>query len=101
MKNQHILLLNEQAAHFFEASKSSNKTKEKLAFAELGRGLLKESREILQSSRKDSVLVYFEFMFILKKKPDFPSYLEFCARIGLDLISNEDYSSLSAQLTQS
>lgn len=100
MKTTHVALLNEQASHYFEQAILSTKSREKLSYTETARAMLKEAREIIQSSRRNSIMVYFEFMLLLKKQPEYKSYLEFCARNDLDLLSESDYISLTSSINK-
>ncbi len=98
MKTKHIQLLNDQAAHYFEQAINTPKPKDKLLFTEQARSLLSEARDVFQNSKRNSILVYFEFMLLLSKKPAYDSYLEFCVRNELDLLSEKDYLDLSRSI---
>ena len=94
MLKSHIKLLNEQAEELFKQSKKSSRSKEKLAYIEQARLLLKEAREILTTQRKQSILCYFEQMLLISKQTSYADYLEFCARNGLTTLSEKDYTDL-------
>jgi len=98
MKTNHITTLSNQADHFFAAAKETDKAREKIMFTDMALTLLREAQSILKSSKRNSLIVFFEFMVLTGKLPTYEIYLEFCARNDLDILSKVDYQSLSLSL---
>lgn len=98
MLKSQISALTEQASFHFEQAKIATTTASQIAHSEQANGLLKEARAVAEKSRRESVLVYFEFMLNIKKEFSFESYLEFCIRNGLKQLSEEDYLELETAL---
>lgn len=98
MLHSQISHLNKQAGHFFELAVSSDKLKEKMAATELARSLMQEARDIFHSTEQNTVLAYFEVCLQLKENPSHPSYMGFCARNKLPLLSQQDYTAIVLEI---
>jgi len=68
-------------------------TEEANATVELGMKCLAEAREILSQMRSNSVLIYLECCAHLSTSGGYGFYLDFCARNGLEIMSEIDYDS--------
>jgi len=66
-------------------------TEESNATIELGMKCLAEARDILGKMRSNSVLIYLECCAHLSSSGGYGFYLDFCARNGLEIMSEIDF----------
>ena len=86
--------LNCQALHYFDQATTAVKAKDKMAFTNLARELMAEAREIFNHSRCQSILTHIEMSLQLKEDFNFKTYLDFCVRNNLPLLSQKDFDDL-------
>lgn len=98
LKSQAILL--HQAGELnLEKAKKATKLSDVKAFTEMGLKCLGESREILEGLKRNSILTFFECCARLEHDGrNYGAYLDFCARNGLDTLSEVDFEAMAAEI---
>jgi len=91
MITKHIQTLNETGLALIEKATTLSKIQEIERCISLGTELLEKSRNILQESKQNSILIFVEFCLHLKIHGNYSLYLEFCARNNMQMFSEEDF----------
>ena len=87
--------LNETGLRLLEKADKCTKVQDVESFIKLGAECLEKSREILSQMRSNSVLIFVECCAHLESKNSYGDYLDFCARNGLEILSEIDFKSVA------
>jgi hypothetical protein len=99
MYRNQIEALTETATDFLAKAKLSQKANESRTFLDAGMAAFAAAREIADSIRANSILCFLECATQLQRRGDsYPAYLEFCARNGLETLSEKDFQAVCAQI---
>ncbi len=99
MKQTQIQILQESGIALLAKASRCEKTSDVQTFTDLGLKCLKEAREILDTLRSNSVFVFIQCCWHMHRDSrNFGVYLEFCARNKLEVVSEVDFDSISADL---
>ena len=92
--------LNETGLELLEKAKQVGKVSDAKTYTELGFKCLAEARDILAEMKSNSILIFFECC--AHKNVSFvgwyDAYLDFCARNGLEILSEEDFDNLAKDI---
>lgn len=97
LENQ-ISTLNKMAEDLWKKASLTAKPNEVAQLTELALKCMADAREIFESKRHNSVLLYAECCLGAEKQPDYAHYLDFCARNGLAVISGKDFFDVLADV---
>lgn len=91
--------LNSTGLALLDKAESVAKASDVRSYTELGMKCLEESRDILEGLKRNSILIFIECCshLFLETPGRYGAYLDFCARNGLDILSEEDFKSLMAE----
>jgi len=95
MKRSQIQVLNQAGNDFMLRSRRAESNKEAIKLSEIGMKMLAEARTVLDSCRRNSVILYLEISLATSHKPTYTSFLTFCARNNLEIISKTDFQAVS------
>jgi hypothetical protein len=91
MIRSQIKVLTETGNELLLKARSSASLKEVEAFTRLGMSCLNEAREIAESMKRNSILLYLECVTQAVEAPNYKDYLDFCARNSLDTLAQADF----------
>lgn len=86
--------LNETGLALLAKAAQCTSTKDVTSFTELGMKCLEESRTILAGLKSNSVLIFIECCGHLSTMGNYGTYLDFCARNGLEVMSEVDFQAV-------
>jgi hypothetical protein len=86
--------LNETGLNCLAKANECTAIKDVTAFTELGMKCLEESRTILSGLRSNSILIFLECCARVEQRGNYGEYLDFCARNGLETLSEKDFRNL-------
>lgn len=99
MKTKQIQILNETGLGLLAKANLCTVAKDAQTFTDLGLKLLAEARSILDSNRRNSVVIFVEFCAYLGKcHQQYSAYAEYCGRNGLEIVSEHDFEALCEHL---
>ena len=86
--------LHETGLALLSKASACTSTKDVTSFTELGMKCLEESRDILSALRSNSILIFVECCGHLATRGNYGSYLDLCARNGLEVLAEADFQAL-------
>ena len=100
LKNQ-ILTLTKTGEELLLKAQSAQKAKDIETLTDLGLKCLAQAREIVLAMRHNSLLLYLECLTQLEKRGSYTNYQDFCARNGLEILSEQDFDLMVAEIYSS
>lgn len=102
MLKTQIVRLTETGDSMLEKASLCTVAADAKTFTELGMRAFEQAREIADTLRVNSVLLFIECCGHLGKKgTSYPSYLEFCARNSQEIVAEKDFENLSRVIFKS
>jgi hypothetical protein len=94
MKNQ-LDMLEAAASDFFQKGRMCVKAADAEKFTTLALSCLAEFQKIKATMANNSAMLFFECCTELDKRGNYRAYLDFCARNGLEILSQDDFEAFS------